>query len=514
MKNYVVKNILIPIESNFDFSNLIASKFLINQNDVLDVKIIRKSIDARKKYNLKYNFTLFFSFAGKIKPHHDLMMYSKPIPDVVPHKFLSNHSPFIIGAGPAGLFSALSLVEKGFTPEIFEQGDSIEERTKIVQNFWETGNLDLNSNVQFGEGGAGSFSDGKLTSRGRNFYTEKILDYLIKFGAKPEIKFEALPHLGTDGLVNIIKNLRNFLIEKGVKFHWRSKLENFKISQNKLVSVTINGLSFSPEILILAVGNSARDLFQLLYDRQVMIESKPIAVGFRIEHPQTFIDEAFYGKKVDINLTGHASYRLTHKLKKRGVYSFCMCPGGSVVAATSELNSQVLNGMSYYNRDKKFANSAIVVSVNANDFGNGILDGVHFQRHIEKKCFLKNYPYYAPVESTDSFLGFDKNKKINSSYNPGVIKSNLKNIYQPQITDALKSALIKFDKRIKGFISNGLLLAPETRTSSPVRILRSRENFASLNVENLYPIGEGAGYSGGIVSSATDGYRVASIFVK
>jgi len=509
---YLIRNILVPVAKKIDLSKAVADKLKISERKINDIAILHRSIDARKKNHLKYNFTLTAEIDTKLKLNSELQVYTKPPKQIQKSITLSNPHPFIIGAGPAGLFAALSLVKKGFQPYIFDRGETIVHRTKKVDKFWKTGILDEDSNVQFGEGGAGTFSDGKLTSRTRDYYTNQIIEYLIEFGADEEIRYDALPHLGTDGLRVIVTNIRSYLIEKGCKFFWNSKLENIKINKNKVSEVTINNENYTPEILILAIGNSARDTFIMLNDR-IEIENKPFAVGFRIEHTQKFINNAFYGDKVDFSLTGPATYRLTAKYKDKGIYSFCMCPGGFIVAGTSENNSVVLNGMSYENRNNTFANSAIVTTVNRTDFGSAPLSGMKFQQLIEQKCFKFSKSYFAPSQnSIDFIMNNFSSTKNHTSYQPGIYSHNLNDIFSSGINDSLKFGLSKFDRRIPGFCSNGFLLAPETRTSSPVRIIREQETFRAKDIINLFPVGEGSGYAGGIISSAVDGFKCGLLF--
>jgi uncharacterized FAD-dependent dehydrogenase len=468
---YLIKNVVIPVSKEIDIKKALSKKLRIKSID--NIKILRRSLDQRK---------------------------------------LSSKNPFIIGAGPAGMFSALALVEKGFKPYIFERGDKIEDRVKKVTDFWKNGILTEESNVQFGEGGAGTFSDGKLTSRKSDYYTNQVTQYLIKFGANEKISYEALPHLGTDGLRRIVINIRQFLEEKGCKFFWRNKLENLNIENNQITSVRINRKEYKPEVVILAIGNSARDTFEMLSNKTEM-ESKPFAVGFRIEHSQDFINDAFYGNQTDFSITGPATYRLTAQDGKRGIYSFCMCPGGFVIPASSEKDGLVLNGMSFQKRNNEFANSAIVVTVNEKDYGAGILAGMEFQREIEKQYFKLDNPYFAPAQKVLNFMNNKTDDSISkTSYLPGIISSDLNSIFPLGITKSLKTGLISFEKRIPGFAEKGILLAPETRTSSPVRILRNKETFESATISNLYPIGEGSGYTGGIMSSAADGYKLGIIF--
>jgi len=310
----LIKNIQIPISKEPDVQKAVSKKLRLKNAG--EIKLLRRSLDARKKNNLKYNYTILAELPQKYLSHQDVLEYKKPEPFIIPNKQLSDKNPFIIGAGPAGLFAALSLVEKGLMPYIFERGEKAEQRTQKGNAFWESGVLDENSNVQFGEGGAGTFSDGKLTSRNRDYYTAKVFDYLVKFGADENIQIEALPHLGTDGLKKIVVNIRKYLEDKGCKFFFNHKLESIQTDNNKVKNVTINGQNYSPEILILAIGNSARDTFEML-SKKIRQENKPFAVGFRIEHRQDFINKAFYGEQTDIKITGPASYRLTARYESK-----------------------------------------------------------------------------------------------------------------------------------------------------------------------------------------------------
>ncbi len=509
---YLIRNVLAPLQREIDHKFILAQKLGIRENRIEKLIILRKAIDARKRNHLKINFTLIAEINGKIKLGHEVKKYIEPIRYIVPNKKISEKRPFIIGAGPSGLFCALSLLEKGFLPIIFERGKKLENRVSQVQDFWEKGFLDPESNVQFGEGGAGTFSDGKLTSRSRDFYTQKIFDLLIRFGADEKIKYEAQAHLGSDRIRSIIKNIREFLIKKGCEFRWQHKMEELKIKDGKVVNVRINQQNYSPEILIIALGNSARDTFEILSSK-IKIQNKPFAVGFRIEHPQEFINKIFYGEKTDFSLSGNASYRLAAKSKNKGIYSFCMCPGGFVIPASSEQKMLALNGMSYAARDNKFANSALVVTVDERDFGQKKLAGIYFQRQIESSCFSENHPYFAPAQDANSFIGSERKKSIRSnSYKPGVIKTDFAEIFPANIVNELKMGLQKFDKKAPGFIEKGMLFAPETRTSSPVRLSRDHDQLNAEKIKNLFPIGEGAGYSGGIISSAADGYKLGMSF--
>ena len=507
---YLIKNVVIPVSKEIDLKKALSEKF--GTKSIENIKILRRSIDARKRNKVKFNYTILAELSVKFLKNPDVLIYKTPKPYIHFIRKLSSKNPFIIGAGPAGLFAALSMVEKRFQPFIFDRGDKIENRVTKVSDFWHNGILDEESNVQFGEGGAGTFSDGKLTSRKSDFYTNQVTNYLIKFGADEKISWEALPHLGTDGLRKIVINIRKYLEDNGCKFFWRNKLENLSIENDRIISIQINGKIYKPEVVILAIGNSARDTFEML-SQKIQMENKPFAVGFRIEHPQDFINSAFYGNKTDFSITGPAYFRLLAKFQNRGIYSFCMCPGGFVIPASSEKDGLVLNGMSFLKRDNKFANAAIVVTVNEVDFGQGILAGMEFQRKIENKCFKVGNPYFAPAQKALDFMNNNTNDSLSeTSYKPGIILKELNNILPSNIIKALITGLISFEKRISGFAEKGILLAPETRTSSPVRILRNRDSFASKTLSNLYPIGEGSGYAGGIMSSAADGYKLGSIF--
>ncbi len=506
----IIKNISIELNQGQDLSRAIKKKLDIEVSGD-EIAIQRKSLDARKRNKLKYNYTILIKSDIDIN-HPDIIPFKQPIPYITTEKKISDNRPFIIGAGPAGLFAALAMVEKGLKPMIFDRGEALEERAIKVKEYWNSGKLDCESNVQFGEGGAGTFSDGKLTSRSNDYYTHKVSDLLIKFGADPIIAYEALPHLGTDKLRSIIRKIRQHLINNGAEFHWRSKLEAITVVNNMVESINIGGQCFKPETIILAPGNGARDTF-LELDKHIGMETKPFSIGFRIEHPQHFINTSFYGEKTDISLTGAASYRLTSKYKNRGIYSFCMCPGGYVIASASEDRSIVTNGMSFNNRNNRYANSAVVVTVNDQDFGSKIKQAIEFQRTIETRSFNKENPGFAPAQSAYDFVkGTKSGKKIKCSYTPGIFNYEIDQLFTNDLSRALKQGLINFDHRSRGFIRNGVIIAPETRTSSPVRIVRDKITRASISATNLYPVGEGSGYAGGIISSAMDGYKTGQMF--
>jgi uncharacterized FAD-dependent dehydrogenase len=512
MTTYLVRNIAVPLSAHPDPLTALCAKLRIAPACVESFEIRRRAIDARKKGALRYDYTVSVIFSGNVPQHPDIAPDTIPEPEALPQVTLHDPQPLIIGMGPAGLFAALTLVERGFRPVIIDRGDSVEERRKTVGKLWGTGELDPESNVQFGEGGAGTFSDGKLTARNRNPFSEKVFEYLIRFGADASIAWEALPHLGTDGLVGVLHAMRLYLEGHGAQFRFRTRLDGVVLRDGRITSVSLNGESISPEVILLGIGNGAHDTFRLLREEGIPIIAKPFAVGLRIEHPQDYINSAFYGAGTDFSLTGPATYRLTAKTGERGVYTFCMCPGGMVVCASSETDGLVTNGMSNHARDSRFGNSAVVVTVNDRDFGRNTLNGIAFRRRIETACFDPLYPQIAPAQSAAAFIRSEKRGLGRVSYRPGVRAADISALFPREIARALAQGLAQWGKRIPGFIENGMVIAPETRTSSPVRILRDEYRLCSTVATNLYPIGEGAGYAGGIISSAADGCRTASLF--
>jgi uncharacterized FAD-dependent dehydrogenase len=428
--------------------------------------------------------------------------------------------PIVIGIGPCGLFAGLLLAEMGFRPLILERGKAVRERTVDTFGLWNKGELDPESNVQFGEGGAGTFSDGKLYSqikdpghRGR-----KVLQEFVEAGAPPEILYVSKPHIGTFRLVKMVETMRAKIESLGGEIRFRSRVEDLIVEEGKVRGVVIadgaDGGHLDADKVILAVGHSARDTFDMLHRRGVAIEAKPFSIGFRIEHPQALIDRCRYGPQAGNPLLGAADYKLVHHCRNgRSVYSFCMCPGGTVVAAASETGGVVTNGMSQYSRDERNANSGIVVGITPADYPGGPLAGIDFQRHWERRAFeLGGGTYEAPGQLVGDFLAGRPSKEFGSvlpSYRPGVRLVDLSTSLPDYAIEAIREALPAFDKSIPGFAMNdALLTAVETRTSSPVRIPR-KEDFQSLDTEGLYPAGEGAGYAGGILSAAVDGIKVA-----
>jgi uncharacterized FAD-dependent dehydrogenase len=409
------------------------------------------------------------------------------------------------------MFAALVLSIAGLKPIVLERGGDAVTRHKKVQHFFETGSLDLRSNVQFGEGGAGTFSDGKLNTGVNNVRIGWILEQFVKFGARESILYDSKPHIGTDVLLNVVQNLREFIISLGAEVRFNTQVTNILQEDGKLTGlVTEDGESIRCDHVILAIGHSARDTFSMLHEQQIPMEPKPFAMGVRIEHKQSMIDQAQYGS--DTLPLPPADYKLVKHLEDQTVYTFCMCPGGYVVAAASEEGGVVTNGMSYADRDGENANAALLVTVNPREFPyEGVLGGVKWQQEIERKAFAVSGSYSAPAQTVGDFLEGKPSTgpgEVKPTYRPGVTWCDLNNVLPEPIAGALKEALPQLDGKLKGFASqDAVMTAPETRSSSPVRILRDETRQSA--VRGLYPCGEGAGYAGGIMSAALDGIQTA-----
>lgn len=517
MNRYRVSQLKLNIGEDIkDISAKIIHLYGKNSRDekmkVFDIKIVRHSIDARKKNNIHHVYTLDFSTNIRLKlPEPEDYLYKEIRVD----KYLES-PPVIVGFGPCGMFAALILAEAGYRPIVIERGSAIEERVGKVKRFWTKGILDTECNVQFGEGGAGTFSDGKLTSGIKDPRKRKVLESFVRFGANPEIMYEQKPHIGTDVLRGIVKNLRDRIIELGGQVLFDTKLEEVEISDGRVSSAVVRHGNKRELIktsnLIIAIGHSARDTFSMLNDIGLEMEQKPFSIGVRIEHPQSVIDEGQYGdfakfteshqstdsdEKREI-LLPPAVYNLVHHCRNgRGVYTFCMCPGGEVIAAASEDGGVVTNGMSYSKRNSGKANSGLLVDVRIEDFeSDNVLAGIEFQRKYERLAFENSDGSYKPVEATwgDVKSESPQGRKVIDSLPSFAIES-------------IKEAMPYLGKKLKGFDSDSSILrAVETRSSSPVRLLRNR-NFES-NIKGLMPGGEGAGYAGGIMSSAVDGIKL------
>ncbi len=496
----------------------ICKKLKIDNQDLLNYIMVKRSLDARKKPNVFYNCTLDVEVnkEKKVLKRNKRVSSSKLLKYQYPEIKMKS-SPIIVGMGPAGLFSAYILSELGLNPIVLERGEDVDARTLTVQDFWQKGILKLNSNVQFGEGGAGTFSDGKLTTRSKDPRARKVLDVLVKHGAPEEILYMNKPHVGTDILKDVVRSMREYIIQNGGEVHFNSTVKNILIENNAVVGVSLeDNRKFTSDNVILAIGHSARDTYEMLYELGLEIEQKPFAMGVRIEHHQSIIDKNQYGDLEHRRFLGAADYKLTHQASNgRSVYSFCVCPGGMVVASSSEEGGLVVNGMSEYARDQKNINGALLVQVKTEDFlSDHPLAGVEFQRKYEKLAFkLGGSDYTAPSETVGSFLNDLDNSisTISPSYKPSVVMTSIQKCLPDFITEALKEGLVDFGKKIKGFDDkNAVLTAIESRSSAPIRMIRDRMSMES-NIYGLYPVGEGAGYAGGIVSSAIDGIKIAEI---
>jgi len=511
--SFLLRNLTVdPGTDEASLPRLVAAKIGVAHTQISSFKLVRKGVDARKKGRVKLVYTVEFSLpAGtRMRRSDDLSETEAPEPRSFP-RVAGESETVIVGMGPAGLFAALRLAEYGLTARIVERGAPVEERTRQVARFWSTGELDPESNVQFGEGGAGAFSDGKLTTRVKDPNCSYVLEQLVRFGAPPEILYAAKPHVGTDRLAVVVAAIRAYLVERGFTISFGSRMTGIRTSGGRISSVVVNDAAEEPcASLILAPGHSARDTYAMLAANGVRMEQKPFAVGVRVEHPQELISAIQYGKNHHPALPP-AEYALTYNAPSgRAAYSFCMCPGGVVVASSSEEGGVVVNGMSRYLRNAPNANSALVVSVGPKDFpGDSPLAGVEFQRRLERDAFSAGGGgYRAPAQSVLAFLGLGRGA-LSSSYRPGVTEAELAAILPDAVTATLKEGLRHFDGKMRGFIcAEATLTGVETRTSAPLRIMRG-DDLQSVTHPGLYPTGEGAGYAGGIVSAALDGIRVA-----
>lgn len=501
----------------------------IPESELIRFEIFKRGVDARKSQAILYVYNLDVEVKNEAKllarfkkdPH------IKPAPDTSYHFVAqssqsSTHRPIVVGFGPAGIFAALILAQAGFNPIVLERGKEVRKRTKDTWGLWRKRTLNPESNVQFGEGGAGTFSDGKLYSQIKDpkHYGRKVLQEFVKAGAPEEILYVSHPHIGTFRLVGMVEEMRNTIISLGGEIRFESRVTDIAIENNQVQGVTLHDGEFIPtNHLVLAVGHSARDTFEMVHEKGIYVEAKPFSIGFRIEHPQSLIDRARYGKSYSDDILkklGAADYRLVHHAQNgRSVYSFCMCPGGTVVAATSEPNRVVTNGMSQYSRNERNANAGIVVGITPEvDYPGHPLAGVEFQRQLESQAYvLGGSNYSAPGQLIGDFLANRPSTQfgeVQPSYTPGVHLTNLDTALPEFAISAMREAIPAFAKQVPGFdLADGVLTGVETRTSSPIRIKRDDDTLQSINTKGLFPCGEGAGYAGGILSAAVDGIKVA-----
>lgn len=523
----IINQLKVSINNDtYDLTNAISKKLRINIDNIINYKTIKRSIDARKKNDIYFVYRIYVEIKNEsttlLKNIVNVELYKEVNEDLKSDniKYDKNKNIAIIGFGPAGMFSALHFKESGIKVTVFERGEKVEDRIKSIRIFNNTGILNTESNIQFGEGGAGTFSDGKLTNRGKDKRGKFLFEEFVKAGAPEEIMFVHNPHIGTDKLVDIVKNIRKSIEAFGSVIKFNHKVSNI-IPEDSGILLTVNGVEEFFDYVILATGHSARDTIEMLYENNCDIIQKPFAVGFRIEHKQTMINKSQFGESSNLQKLGSAEYKLTHQTKSgKGVYTFCMCPGGLVVPAASEEGMLSINGMSEYSRNKVNANSALLVTVDEKDFDSDHpLAGIKFQREIERKAYeLGGSNYFAPIQTVGDFINNVKSTKLGSvlpSYSIGVTYSNLRSIYSETINNAFLEAFKTMGNKLIGFNNNdALLTGVESRSSSPVRILRDKETLESLSFTNLYPTGEGAGYAGGIVSAGIDGIKVATEILK
>ena len=522
-----LSNIKLPLEhTEADLRSAIATKLAIKDSELLSYSVYKRSYDARKKKNI------FFIYSLDVDTSKNTQLLEQFVEDVQVkarpddnYKFVTrapeelNERPIIIGMGPCGLFVGLILAQMGFKPIILERGKAVRERAVDTFGLWRKRNLNTESNVQFGEGGAGTFSDGKLYTQIKDphHHGRKVLQEFVVAGAPEEILYLSKPHIGTFRLVSMIEKMRATIESLGGEIRFEQRVDDVLIDRDCVQGVVLaSGETLLSQHIVFAIGHSARDTFHMLFDKGVYIEAKPFSIGFRIEHPQSLIDQCRFGDYAGNELLGAADYKLVHHCKNgRSVYSFCMCPGGTVVAATSEAGHIVTNGMSQYSRNERNANSAIVVGIEPEqDYPGSPLAGLKLQELLEKQAFvLGGENYDAPAQLVGDFLNNKSSRtlgKVEPSYKPGIKLGDLSDSLPGYAITAIREAIPAFDKKIRGFaMHDAVLTAVETRTSSPIRIKRDRESLQSINIQGLYPAGEGAGYAGGILSAAVDGIKIA-----
>ena len=521
-----ITNVTLPLDHNDDhLEQAILLALDIDKTQLIDFSVFRRGFDARSnhKISLLYTIDLTTDNDAAVLDAHSGNQNVRVTPDMT-YKYVAKapeqltERPVVVGFGPCGIFVGLVLAEMGYNPIILDRGKEVRERTKDTFGFWRSKTLNTESNVQFGEGGAGTFSDGKLWTqvKDKKHYGRKVMQDFVEAGAPEEILYVSKPHIGTFKLVGMVEKMRAKIIALGGEIRFNARVDDLHIENGQITGLTLaNGDKIKSKHIALATGHSARDTFEMLYKKGVYIEAKSFSIGFRVEHNQSVIDEVLFGKNAGHPILGAADYKLVHHCKNgRSVYSFCMCPGGTVVAATSEEHRVVTNGMSQYSRNERNANSAIVVGIDPSDFpSDSPLAGIELQRQLESAAYvLGGENYDAPAQLVGDYLAStpsDHLGKVEPSYKPGIKLTDLTQILPDYCRVALQEAIPAFNKKISGFaMKEALLTGVETRTSSPVSIKR-KADYQSVNTQGLYPAGEGAGYAGGIMSAAIDGIKVA-----
>ena len=515
----IINNIKVSLDADLnDVSSIVASKLKINKQDIISAELYRKSVDARDKRDVHF----CVSIVAKLKKESAVLKRNKNAAQFAEKEYVWQKAkscvrPVVIGFGPAGMFAALTLARAGLKPIVYERGADVDTRTADVEKFFAGGTLNPESNVQFGEGGAGTFSDGKLNSGIKDVRCRTVLKVFYELGAQNDILIDAKPHIGTDVLKNVVKNLRQEIISLGGEVNFNSKLDGVFFENGRLFEISINGKKQKCEYLCLCIGHSARDTFKMLYNSGLEMIRKPFAMGVRIEHLQCEVNKALYGDFASHKALKAADYKLAvHLPSGRGVYTFCMCPGGEVINASSEMDAIAVNGMSNSRRDGENANSALLVGVNPEDFeDDNVFAGCELQAKIEQRAYEIGKGA-VPVTTVGSFL-FDNKAEITTvkpTVKPNYTLADLSDIYPSFIIDSLKDGIKEMDKKIHGFANpDAILTAPETRSSSPIRITRS-EDGESVSFSGIYPCGEGAGYAGGIMSAAVDGIKSAEKIIQ